>query len=729
MTNKPDILLLTLDAFLALLRAHGITTFHFVLETSTAGARFVASHPLLQPLADYFFHEATDFEGHEGVFAQGAFVHRTCRGPAAGGVRNWSYDTVEAWFRDGLRLGKGMTHKNALAEIWWGGGKGVMARNTGCGLRHEDTAEERQTVYEEYGAFMSALNGCYVTAEDVGTSGKYTLRDMKALFSQTRFTTCIPTDLGGSGNPSVPTARGVIRGIEAAFDHLGKQLAGSTVAVQGVGHVGLPLIEFLLSKNVQQIIAADVDTPRLKTAATYIQQLPRGDRVKLQHVKRGDLSILFTECDVVCPCATGGILSIDTIPKIRAPIVCGAANNQLASLDTDAKLLKKHGICYVPDFLVNRMGIVQCADEAAGYVSPDPNIEKHLGNEWSNAIYNLARSVLCEADATGKTSQEIALKVAEERSYQLHPIWGHRSKDIIYGLEALTEAEREFRVDPYASILESPLRLCLYTRRMQPSALMIRFIRAQDASTGRIWLVSDGVGTAPKRSGLGKWITARRPIIRRLVRERFSERLAAGAYIRPDIDEHIACLMRDDIVAKFTRLCRSTVLWWMREHSRAKKIRAASSQDGSPAGEATGASASLDNVQPTPGEPHPRLFLPQAHAPFARLHLENNATPPWRIDGRLAACYMTLPPVLENVAAEDGTISPSSSFAGNVQTSSQHLPHHDLGRLLESRQLHGLRTALGLRRHDQRTFTLALMATDRTQPLAMALWKLQQYES
>ncbi|KAI9594356.1 hypothetical protein BDF19DRAFT_445665 [Syncephalis fuscata] len=442
---KPNVLLLSLEDFIAQLRSFNISTFHCVLEASEKDERrrFVASHPFLQPLADFFAQESTDFNGHEGVFAQigpksgvlqGAFVHRTCRGPAAGGVRNWSYDTVEDWFRDGLRLAKGMTHKNALAQIWWGGGKGVMARNTGHGLEYGASSEARRLVYEEYGTFMSALKGCYVTAEDVGTN----VQDMAAIFSKTRFTTCIPTELGGSGNPSVPTARGVVRGLEAAFDHLGKSLAGSSIAIQGAGHVGLPLVEFLLAKNVSKITVADVDAVRLEIAAQHTRQLPNGDRVAYQHVERGNMDILFMECDAVCPCATGGILSAVTIPKIRASIVCGAANNQLAHLEEDAPLMQKYGICYVPDFLVNRMGIVHCADEAAGYATPDPNLEKHLGTEWDNAIYNLAQSVLRQADTTKATSQEIAMVLAEERSRELHPITGHRSQVII---DALVRSE------------------------------------------------------------------------------------------------------------------------------------------------------------------------------------------------------------------------------------------------------------------------------------------------
>jgi glutamate dehydrogenase/leucine dehydrogenase len=122
-----------------------------------------------------------------------------------------------------------MSHKNALAGLWWGGGKGVIARNSGDSANAPMDPAVRQVIYKEYGQFMTALKGCYITAEDAGTS----LADMATIFSMTRFTTCIPTELGGSGMPSLPTSQGVLRGIAAAFDFLGLPLEGSSIAVQG----------------------------------------------------------------------------------------------------------------------------------------------------------------------------------------------------------------------------------------------------------------------------------------------------------------------------------------------------------------------------------------------------------------------------------------------------------------------------------------------------------------
>ncbi|HSK79499.1 MAG TPA: Glu/Leu/Phe/Val dehydrogenase dimerization domain-containing protein, partial [Thermoanaerobaculia bacterium] len=183
-----DIQSLSPADFCEFLVREGIRRFYLVWDPDSN--RILASHPALVPLARLFEADRRDFDRHEGIFVQvapesgvlqGIFVHRTCRGQGAGGVRFWRYDTVEGYLRDGLRLARGMTHKNALAGLWWGGGKGVIAQGTG----KAGDASARRRIYEEYGAFLTDLQGCYVTAEDVGTS----VEDMAAVFSRTRFTT------------------------------------------------------------------------------------------------------------------------------------------------------------------------------------------------------------------------------------------------------------------------------------------------------------------------------------------------------------------------------------------------------------------------------------------------------------------------------------------------------------------------------------------------------------
>ncbi|CAG8481591.1 5790_t:CDS:10 [Paraglomus brasilianum] len=451
MATKPALLTLNLPDFIYFLRSRGISTFHAVYKPDAR--KFATSHSALDPIVEYFRNEGRDFDSHEGIFGQigpksgvlqGAFIHRTCRGAGAGGVRNWTYRTVEDWFRDGLRLSRGMTHKNALAGLWWGGGKGLLARNTGVGLGPGSKADDRKIVYEEYGSFMTALRGCYVTAEDVGTMDQ----DMAAMFSKTRFTTCIPHEFGGSGNPSEPTARGVLRGLEAALSYIGKSLEGATIAVQGVGHVGIKLIEHLLRKEVSHIIASDIDSSRINLAAEQLRRWTASGRLRLESVLSRDDMILYEDVDALAPCAVGGILNPQTIPNIKAKVICGAANNQLNDLTSDDKLLAERGIIYVPDFLANRMGIVNCADEAVGYVDNDPNIEMHLGDSWDNSIYNLTKSILAESARKNRTPQELSIELAEQRSWEKNPIWGHRGIKIIDSLIRSREWNRKVNVEP-----------------------------------------------------------------------------------------------------------------------------------------------------------------------------------------------------------------------------------------------------------------------------------------
>lgn len=419
--------------FTTYLRERGIRRFYLVHDPSEGRVR--ASHPELAQLADFVGSDRRDFLDHEGLFFElepvhgllyGAFVHRTCRGQAAGGVRFWRYDTVEDYLRDGLRLAFGMTRKNALAGLWWGGGKGVMVAPPGIDVRD---AGIRAEIYRGYGEFITSLRGCYVTAEDVGTH----VSDMAHVFATTRHTTCIPPDLGGSGNPSVPTARGVIAGIEAALATLGHDgIAGRTFAVQGCGNVGSPLIGYLLERGASRVEAADVDAGIVERLVGELSD----PRLTARAVEREDSSILAADCDVVCPCAVGGTLNPDTIPKIRAKIVCGAANNQLLDSARDDAALHARSILYVPDFLVNRMGIVTCADEATGCIPGDPWIERHLGRDWDHSIPNALDRVLHLSRESGRPPGAVATEEADRLSMIEHPIFGHRGRGIIDHLVA-----------------------------------------------------------------------------------------------------------------------------------------------------------------------------------------------------------------------------------------------------------------------------------------------------
>jgi len=429
--NKINLLYRNPQEFINHLKSKNIFRFYFVYDFQKK--EVVASHPELREISDFLNSDERDFSKHEGLFFQiskhhdvlfGAFIHQTNRGQAAGGVRFWTYQRIEEYMRDGLRLAKGMTLKNALAGLWWGGGKGVIAHNPAIDKNDFDF---RKAIYREYGSFITSLKGCYVTAEDAGTS----VTDMKNVFSQTRFTTCIPESLGGSGNPSVPTARGVISGMEAAlFFHSRESLKNKTVAIQGAGNVGKPLIGILFDRGVKKIIVSDISQARLYNLMEKFKD--KNLRIKLATID--DDSIFEEECDILSPCATGAILNERTIPNIKARIVCGASNNQLEDTERDDLLLHDLGIIYIPDFLTNRMGIVNCANEQYGYVNNDTYIEKHLNREWEYSIYQTSLKVLNESKNSSLPPGKVAITLAEELSKEEHPIFGHRGLQIIDSL-------------------------------------------------------------------------------------------------------------------------------------------------------------------------------------------------------------------------------------------------------------------------------------------------------
>lgn len=417
--------------FISFLKKEKIKRFYFVFDAKSQ--KVVPSHKQLQPIADFLNNDKRDFMKHEGLFfqltdkydiIQGAFVHRTNRGQAAGGVRYWNYDNMEDYFRDGLRLAKGMTYKNALAGLWWGGGKGVMLHNPEFDKKDRQI---RDYVYSEYGLFLSTLNGCYVTAEDVGTH----VEDMAKIFSGTRFTTCIPGTLGGSGNPSAPTAKGVATGIEAALEFTNNgTIEGKYIAVQGAGNVGKPLINYLFERGAKKVIVADINQDNINK----VKKRFAGKNLETRLVTKTDNSILFEDVDVVSPCATGATLNPKTIPNIKAKIICGAANNQLEDSDRDGLSIFERGIIYIPDFLTNRMGIVNCANEQYGYVNDDSLIENHFSREWKYSVYQMAMQVLEESKKTQTPPAVTANKLADKLSLENHPIMGHRSQKVIDSL-------------------------------------------------------------------------------------------------------------------------------------------------------------------------------------------------------------------------------------------------------------------------------------------------------
>lgn len=285
-------------------------------------------------------HVINDAEtGVTGIIA----IHSTAVGPAAGGCRLWRYETQADLVTDAIRLARGMSYKNAMAGLPFGGGKAVLQR--------PDGAFDRAAIFRVFGEAVAALKGAYITAEDVGT----TIADMRAVRRQAPYVAGLEAAEGmAGGDPSPWTALGVFESMKAAArEGLKLDLAGATVAVQGVGNVGGRLCR-LLRQAGAKLVVADVDEAR---AAAIAHDLGAS------HV--GVDEILTVDADILAPCALGGVLNADTIPDLRARLVCGGANNQLAT-EADGQGLVDRGILYAPDYVVNAGGIINVSAEYLG---------------------------------------------------------------------------------------------------------------------------------------------------------------------------------------------------------------------------------------------------------------------------------------------------------------------------------------------------------------------------
>ena len=307
-------------------------------------------------------------------------VHSTALGPAAGGCRRWRYQKESDALTDALRLSRGMTYKNAVAGLPFGGGKAVILAS--------DDAPKSEALFRAFGRAVAALDGRYITAEDVGIS----VEDMRIVREETGYVSGLPQsgDHAG-GDPSPWTALGVFLGIEAAVrTRLGADsLAGIRVAVQGVGHVGLHLCR-LLSGAGATLIVADVDADNLARV-----------RAELPVTEVAPTQLLFADVDVLAPCALGNVLTSVTIPKLTAKIVAGAANNQLANPDDGVRLADR-GILYAPDYVINAGGIISVAREYLG-VSHEDEVRAEV-----ERIPERLQAIFAEAEATGRPTDAVA---------------------------------------------------------------------------------------------------------------------------------------------------------------------------------------------------------------------------------------------------------------------------------------------------------------------------------
>ena len=326
----------------------------------------------------HYFHDETT--GLKAIVA----IHSTALGPGAGGTRRWVYENDADALTDVLRLSRGMTYKNAVAGLKFGGGKAVI-------LASDDTPKSPE-LFRAFGRAVDSLGGRYVTAEDVGCS----VDDMRYVREETEFVSGLPqsgTDAGG--DPSPWTAIGCFDGIEAAVKaRLDKDsLDGIRVAIQGVGHVGQYLCK-LLHEAGAVLVISDVN-------AEHVRQTL--EAVPATVVPPNEL--LFADVDVLAPCALGNILTSTTIPQIKATIIAGAANNQL-STPADGALLAEHDILYAPDYVINAGGIISVAAEYYGNASED-DVRADVGR-----IKSRLENIFVQARETGRPTNELADELA-----------------------------------------------------------------------------------------------------------------------------------------------------------------------------------------------------------------------------------------------------------------------------------------------------------------------------
>ncbi len=289
--------------------------------------------------AEFDHHEDVRFLHHrESGLRAIIALHDTTLGPAIGGCRMWPYASDGEALADVLRLSRGMTYKTAMAGLPFGGGKSVI-----IGDPRRDKSPE---LWRAFGRAVEGFGGRYYTGEDVGT----TPADMDLAGGVTRFV--LGRASGGSGDPSPMTARGVLAGIRVAVRHrLGRDgLAGITVALQGLGHVGMHLAE-LLAMEGARLVVADLDPGRAGEAARRF-----GARVV------SGAEILETPCEVLAPCALGAVIDDHSLPRLRCAVVAGAANNQLAT-ERHGDGLHERRILYAPDYVINAGGVINIAEE------------------------------------------------------------------------------------------------------------------------------------------------------------------------------------------------------------------------------------------------------------------------------------------------------------------------------------------------------------------------------
>jgi len=312
-------------------------------------------------------------------------IHDTTLGPALGGCRMYDYENEEDLLADALRLSRGMTYKSGVTQCNYGGGKSVI-----WGDPRSDKSEE---LFRAFGRFVEGLRGRFITGTDLGT----TYDDFVVAAQESDWFVALPEYAGGSGDTSILTAFAVWHGLRAAASTVwgSPELSGRTVAVQGVGKVGSHLVRHLHEEGCE-IIIADVNHEACSSLAA-----------KYPVVVVDPEDIYDVDADIFAPCAMGGILNDETIPRLKCAIVGGAANNQLAE-PRHGMMLHERGILYVPDYIINAGGLLQVVDELSGF-DPD-RARRRCAN-----VGNLLKALLGRAQAENVPPYVAADRMVEER--------------------------------------------------------------------------------------------------------------------------------------------------------------------------------------------------------------------------------------------------------------------------------------------------------------------------
>ncbi len=313
-------------------------------------------------------------------------VHNSVLGPALGGTRMWNYANEWEALNDVLRLSRGMTYKSAITGLDLGGGKAVI-----IGDAKSDKTPE---MMRKFGEYVNGLNGKYITAEDVGT----TTQDMEIISEVTPYVTGTSIERGGAGNPSPITAYGVYMGMKAAAkqQYGSDNLENKKILVQGIGHVGESLVGYLTNEGAKVQIT-DINLARLEEM---------GNKYGAKIFVGSDL--YTADVDIYAPCALGATINDETVYKIKAKIIAGAANNQLANEQIHGQILKERGILYAPDFLINAGGIINVFSEIANYDRDE--VMRRTEN-----IYNTTLEIFDLATQNNVTTHQAAMLIAKSR--------------------------------------------------------------------------------------------------------------------------------------------------------------------------------------------------------------------------------------------------------------------------------------------------------------------------